>query len=286
MMQGRSRRAFRLAELLVALVLVGLVTAAAFRVLNTNQRFYAAASDRMNLQQGVRGAAVVLPTVLRQLDASEGDIRAMSATSLSVRAYRQLGFICDPPVLGGLLTARTMILRQTPFYGARPFDAATDSMFIFYDGDPEVRTDDGWMLSRVESVGTANCPDGTPGIRLQGSPSLNGLLNTVGAVPVGAPVWGFEPVTFKAHQVGSNWYLALQSTQGTQPLVQTTGSSGLTFTYRDSTGAVTATPANVAQIEVNLRAMSDRPTVQTGGGLAKSVDSLVMQISLRNNRRY
>ena len=282
----RPRRGFTLAELLVALVLFGVVSAAAFRVLNVNQRFYAAASDRITLTQGVRGTSVILPAVLRQLDASEGDITSMSATTIVVRAYRQLGFICVPPVLGGVLTNRTIIVRQTPLYGARGFDAASDSLLIFYDADPEVRTDDGWLIGRVEVVAAANCPDGTPGVRLLTSLALNGMTNLAGAVGPGAPVWGYEPVSFRAQQIGSKWYLTLRTVNGTQPLVQLTGSNGLSFTYRDSTGAVTAAPARVAQIDVNLRAMSDRPTTQATGGLAQSVDSLVMQISLRNNRRY
>jgi hypothetical protein len=245
----------------------------------------------MNLQQGIRGASIVLPSVLRQLDATDGDIIAMSDSSLTVRAHQQLAIICKAPVLGtplvsGLLAAKTLTVRNTPFYGTRDF-ATGDSLFIFYDGDSTVRTDDGWMTARIDSVKAQNCPDGAAGKTAYLNIGLNGLANTAGAVTSGSPVWGYVPNTFKRYTSAGKRYLGVTTPQGTQPLVETlSGANGLSFAYYDSTGAVTNVATRVAQIEVRLRAQGSNQTRLSNGTIGYVADSLVMQVSLRNNRRY
>src|SRR5438874_7291355 len=140
MSPSRARRGFTMVELLVALVLLGIVSAALYRVLVNNQRLYQAQTARIDLSQNIRAAGSILPAEFRQLDASESDISAMSATSISIRAMRWLGFACTPPVLGGALNGTSLIVRggapgQPVFYGARGIDNTKDSLLIYYDGN-------------------------------------------------------------------------------------------------------------------------------------------------------
>src|SRR6266498_1693910 len=119
-----GRRGFTMVELLVALVLLGLVSAALYRVLVNNQRLYMAQTQRIDLSQNIRAAANILPAELREIDASEGDIVSMTPTRLEIRAMRWLGFACVQPAMGGVLTPITMVIRggapgQPMFYGAR-----------------------------------------------------------------------------------------------------------------------------------------------------------------------
>jgi len=93
-----GRRGFTLVELLIAMVLLGLVSTALYKVLLNNQRTFAAQTQRIDLQQNIRAAATILPAEFRELDASNGDIRAMSATSITIFAMRQLAIICTAPV--------------------------------------------------------------------------------------------------------------------------------------------------------------------------------------------
>src|SRR5437667_9994140 len=110
-MSARARRGFTMVELLVALVLLGLVSAALYRVLVNNQRLYMAQTQRIDLSQNIRAAANILPAELREIDAADGDIIAMAPDRLEVRAMRWLGFTCVAPVLGGGLNALTMVIR-------------------------------------------------------------------------------------------------------------------------------------------------------------------------------
>src|SRR5216117_2781680 len=109
---SRGRRGFTMVELLIALVLLGLLSAALYRVLVNNQRLYMAQTQRIDLSQNIRAAANILPAELREIDASEGDIVSMTATRLEIRAMRWLGFACVAPVMGGATTnGLTMVIR-------------------------------------------------------------------------------------------------------------------------------------------------------------------------------
>src|SRR2546422_7731365 len=136
----RGRRGFTMVELLVALVLLGLVSAALYRVLVNNQRLYMAQTQRIDLSQNIRAAGSILPAEFRELDASEGDITAMSATSISIRAMRWLGFACNVPGLGGALNAVSVVVRggapgQPPVFCAPGIAYTKGSGLIYYDSN-------------------------------------------------------------------------------------------------------------------------------------------------------
>ena len=293
---SRARRGFTMVELLVALVLLGIVSAAVYRVLVNNQRLYQAQTARIDLSQNIRAAGSILPAEFRQLDASEGDIGAMSATSISIRAMRWLGFACSPPPLGGGLNGVAVILRGGApglplFYGARGINV-TDSVLIYYDGDQSTRTDDFWAIGGITAAPNGqNCPDGANGQRLVLNLNLLGLgANVAGAIPTGAPVWGFERVTYQLYQPAgdTSWYVGLQPAGGSiQPLIGPVLTNGLTFTYYNSAGAVTAVRSQVARIDITVRART-ASAIRAGGQAARltQIDSVVTSVALRNNRRF
>jgi prepilin-type N-terminal cleavage/methylation domain-containing protein len=229
---SRARRGFTMVELLVALVLLGIVSAALYRVLVNNQRLYQAQTARIDLSQNIRAAGSILPAEFRQLDASEGDIGAMSATSISIRAMR--------------------------------ITAAPNGQ---------------------------NCPDGANGQRLILNLNLLGLgANVAGAIPVGAPVWGFERVTYQLYQPAgdTSWYVGFQPSGGSmQPLIGPVLTNGLTFTYYNAAGAVTAVRSQVARIDITVRART-ASAIRAGGQAARltQIDSVVTSVALRNNRRF
>ena len=297
-----TRRGFSLVELLVAMVLLGIVSMAIYRVLVNNQRVYLAQTQRIDLQQNIRAAETILPAEFRELDASENDIKAMSATSLQIRAMRWLGFVCQRPVMGVPLNNNpTMIIRggapgQPAFYGARAPDGNKDSLLIYYDGNQANPMDDWWARARLSAGAAAVCPTGgtgllltMPAIQLDPSP-LGASPNVAGAITVGAPVRGFEVVTYQLYRPAgdTSWYLGLQPAgQAMQPLIGPLLPNGLTFSYFDVAGAVTNDPTLVARIDVAVRARTAR-AVRSGGSadLRATVDSVNISVALRNNRRW
>jgi len=294
---SRGRRGFTIIEVLVALVLLGLVSAALYRVLVNNQRLYMAQTQRIDLSQNIRAASSILPAEFRELDASEGDITAMSATSISMRAMRWLGFACNTPGLGGALNAVSIIVRggapgQPLFFGARGIDNSKDSVLIYYDGDKNSRIDDFWATGSITAAPNGqNCDDGTNGQRLILGVNLLGLgPNVAGAIPLGAPVRGFERVVYQLYQPAgdTSWYVGFQPAgQSMQPLIGPVLSNGLTFQYFDANGNVTAVKNQVARIDITVRART-ASAVRAGGQAAAAtvVDSVLTSVALRNNRRF
>ncbi len=294
---SRGRRGFTMIELLVALVLLGLVSAALYRVLVNNQRLYMAQTARIDLSQNIRAASTILPAEFRELDASEGDITAMSATSISMRTMRWLGFACNTPGLGGALNSVSVIVRggtpgQPLFFGARGINN-TDGVLIYYDGNVNSRTDDFWATGTITaSPNGQNCNDGTNGQRLLLNINLLGLgPNVAGAIPLGAPVRGWEAVNYSLYQPAgdTSWYVGFQPAgQTMQPLIgPVLAGNGLQFQYFDVNGNVTAVRAQVARIDITVRART-AAAVRAGGQAARAtvVDSVVTSVALRNNRRF
>jgi prepilin-type N-terminal cleavage/methylation domain-containing protein len=297
-----TRRGFSLVELLIAMVLLAIVVAGLYRVLMTNQRVYQQQTQVIGLQQNMRAAAAILPQELRELNATGGDIYAMTATSMTVRAHRWTAVMCTPPAtgLGGLVGPQqvlgaTMILRGQPFFG-RSINTATDSMFIRYEGDDGTRQDDGYVIAAptvaVQTVGVT-CPvtaGGGAGMLVTMNLDFRGNINFPEAIVNGDPVLGFTPVTYSLYQptAGGDWYVGLTTSSGQQPLIGPVLSNGLAFTYYDSTGAVTATPTRVARVDITLRAETAQLIRARSGSnnLVRMVDSVLTSVALRNNRRF
>jgi len=295
-----TRRGFSLVELLIAMVLLAIVVTGLYRALMTNQRVYQQQTQVIGLQQNMRAAAAILPQELRELDATENDIYAMTATSLTVRAHRWTGVMCTPPPTGlgaglglQLVNGSAMIVRVQPFFG-RSINTGTDSMFIRYEGDDGTRGDDGWVIARPTAVATAGvvCP-GVPvtaGQLVTMNVNFQGLPNFPTSIVKGDPVLGFEPVTYSLYQptTGGDWYVGLTTSNGQQPLIGPVLSNGLSLAYYDSTGAATAVPARVARVDITLRAQTAQQIRARSGSnsLIRMVDSVVTSVALRNNRRF
>lgn len=135
-----------------------------------------------------------------------------------------------------------------------------------------------------------NCLDGAPGWSITATLSFSATqFNYTGAIPNGAPVRGWEPVTYLRYQEVTNGrhYIGMRTPGGLQPLIGPVTANGLSLEYFDAAGAVTTVPTQVATIEVRLRAETAQPIQPPGGGgLAIPVDSVVTRVALRNNRLY
>jgi prepilin-type N-terminal cleavage/methylation domain-containing protein len=292
-----TRRGFSLVELLIAMVLLAIVVTGLYRALMTNQRVYQQQTQVIGLQQNMRAAAAILPQELREVDATEGDIAAMTATSITVRAHRWTGIMCVPPVTGvggGVIGPIAMTIRSAPFFGRAI--VRNDSIFVRYEGDDGTRKDDGWVIGKVLDVGSAPAVcSGQAGqvLAVNLSFTASGLTNFPTSIVNGDPVLGFENVTYALYQpnqptTGTDWYVGLTTSNGQQPLIGPVLTNGLSFAYYDSTGAVTAVPARVARVDITLRAQTAQQIRARSGSnsLVRMVDSVVTSVALRNNRRF
>ena len=287
-----ARFGFTLIELLVAMVIFGLVAGAVVNVMIVSNRTTSDQGQRIDMQQNIRAANAILPAEIRSLDAADGDIKAMSLTSLTIRASRQLAIICTLPVTGGAMVngvlGGVIVVVRSPLYSSQRAFAAGDSLWVWYEGDVSTRSDDGWLPALVTAVGAQNCTDGTAGVRLTANLGIAApKVNAANVIPNGSPVFGFETVTYATGLAADGrYYLNMTTPAGTAPVLGPLPDvNGVNFTYYDANGAITATPALVRQIGLAVREQSVN-RIRKGTTTAYAVDSLLTRITLRNNPRF
>jgi Tfp pilus assembly protein PilW len=252
-------------------VLGSLVVMAVYQVLLTNQRTYTAQNAQITAQQTVRAATDVLSGELRELSLKGTDILAIGSDSLKVRAVRKFGLVCATDIANG----KVDVIK----FGS--WISVEDSVVLYAENKTTTASDDSWIKGRVTARDTTvTC--GTRSAQRLTIPAITTAASGAShdTVRVGAPVRTYTLYTYGLYTLDGAPYLGRKDSGGTAsalvgPLQSTTG---LAFRYLDTLNAVTATIANIAQIEITLRTTS---TVRgpLGGYVA---DSVTTRVALRN----
>ena len=293
-MHALNRSGFTLIELLIALVIGAVVGTATVRVLVGIQRTTEAGLQRVDLHQNLRAGVGYITSVVRELDAEEGDISIATATQLRFRSMRWASPLCADPAAGAG-TSVTFLLDASAIFGVREPDEVEDSVLIYADGDPNTRNDDAWLVGALtKKVRTGTCPSGAAATTLtvEVTAASGGQAAALADVISGAPLRGFQWEQLSLHSDQGRWWLGQETvnrtgtTTGIRALVGPLTARGLTFQYFDSTGAVTGTLANIASIEVALRAESSSRVRTAASNIDFARDSIITRVALRNNPRY
>jgi prepilin-type N-terminal cleavage/methylation domain-containing protein len=271
-----ARRGFSLVELLVVILLGTLLLVSTYQVLITNRRVFTIQNSKVATQQNTRAAMDVLFTELREVSSAGGDVVSMSTSSLSVRAMREIGVVCD--AMNGTHASTPQLLVRTLI----DVFEAQDSVYVFADNDEFVTTDDEWIRAYISANDTTvSCPDGAPAQRMTFSGQSGAF--SADSVSNGAPIRSFEHMTYSLDTYNSETYLGRSVAGGSWiplvgPLTGQTGRPGLEFAFIDDAGSTTAVPADVRQIDVTLRSWAQA----RGYDGALVVDSLSSSIFMRN----
>ena len=83
--QRRARTGFTLPELLIVIVIFGVIAGALVTTIARQQRFYGATEAIVTMRGNMRDAVNLLPSDLRGLSRSGGDIYAMTDSSIDFR---------------------------------------------------------------------------------------------------------------------------------------------------------------------------------------------------------
>lgn len=300
-----TRRGVTLAELLVALAMLGVVLGTVSAVSVREQRLFADLAESSMISAQLREAGALLPGDLRAVASGAGDFAAgeMRDTSLQFRSTIASGVVCDT-VAGGVVLAPT-VDDATTFTSVLTAPAAGDTLWLFTPAD----SGDVWLPYRVSSTGTApagQCAARGPRLangvlasakstlRLDGLPAP---LRTV----VGAPVRITRPARYSLYRASDGgWYLGARdwstSTQRLNTIQPVAGpllsaaAGGLAFHYLDSTGAALPTPVAdgraVVALQVQFRAQTAdlARALAVAGRASPNRDSASVIILLRNRR--
>ena len=285
----KSRRdGFTLVELLVVAVIGSIVLASIYQTLVIQEKSVRQSYAIVGTQQNVRTAIQVLTSDLREISATDADITQADSLSITYRALRKAGVICDSDTIsGGWVTVA---------YWGDAF-VSPDSVLVYADGpNPTSAADDRWLPVQVNGTAASTDCAGNPISpnvqRLTFNPALTLLVRPGGIIR------SFVPVRYRIANNGNEGQL--ERAEGTDitsgvytPLVEdlsTIANQGLRFRYWDSarvamTGTNLTFQANrntIARIQVKVRGSAIGGTT---GNNREFTDSLVSNIYLRGNRK-
>ncbi len=280
-----SRRGLTLVELMTALVVFALVAGSISRFMINAQRLSRAQVERIGLQSDLRTGALIVPSELRELAANGtgSDIISMAADSITFRAMRGMGFMCQ-------VSATEIRLLNTgtiPFYGSRYVASGQDQVAVFVENDPDISTDDTWLMLQPTGVDLSSTCGPETAIRLTFSDFSGQLTDGISDIAVGGPVRSFEVMQLGRLVSGGQTWLGSRSVSGGQstllPVLGPLTSNGFQLQYFDGSGAVTTNPNMVRQIRITLRGLTDHAVTRSLGDVpAVMQDSLVAVVTLRN----
>jgi prepilin-type N-terminal cleavage/methylation domain-containing protein len=298
----RLRRGYTLGELLVTMTLLGIVGTIVTRLMLGQQRFYHRQAEQSSVRRELRTTMTLLPSDLRAISSSGGDLTDFSSSSVTFRNMLGASAICDKPDnttmdLPPLDMARNVL---TSWY-TQP--QVGDSVFAFNEGMLRGAEDDSWTGLRITSIApsAALCPGsvlidalldaGKPRWRVTVTPAIPD------SVKIGAGVRFERSTKYELTAAASNKYYLTRSeylggawgaaTPVSGPFEAPNGmGGGIQFRYFDSTGVAVNDVANsrrVARIDLLLKASGVSTSGNIGGGTAVR-DSLALRVALRNRQ--
>ncbi len=306
--QGRD--GFTLVELLIALVLFGIIMASLMTMLVRQQGFYRSAEGLMNARGQLRQLLGVLPADLRGVSPAGGDIYAMSDHLLEIRSTFGSSIMCRRDSSTAFVVPPTSLANGNGLTAWLTQPAVGDSMMIFDEGATGGPADDSWKaytiltITAVHGVNGCTVASGLVSASDTSKSSYRIMLAAAGKldtnIVVGAPIRFFRRAHYELYQATDNlWYLgyydclssrgtpcnSLQTLSGPYlPYVSST-SSGLLFSYYDSTGAtLTANVANAAKVaSILVKTYAQTAQVNINGmATGTRTDSMSMSVGLRN----
>lgn len=286
-MRPQPRRGFTLVELLIAIVIFGIVSAAIYGLLTRTQRLSRTQAERSIMQANLRTGLALVTSELRELNinATASDIVAMNATSIEYRGMRALGFICET-------SAGNLKVPRGTWQGFRDPVAVRDQLAIFIENDPDIATDDGWTIRGISTIATSTCTVGAtsvPAWQLNLSTSLS--ADTVAMITAGSPVRTFEVMQIGSVTASGETWLGARSVSGgeatLQPILGPLAANGVAFTYYTGvapTSTTTTSTTAVRTIRLTLRGITENIVAAGAGTTAwqRATDSLITDIRLRN----
>jgi hypothetical protein len=271
-----GRRGFTLAETVLAMVLLLMVSGSVYRMLLSTVRLARSQAEHIALQSNVRGAAVVVGNELRELStAAEGggaanDLLSLGPAAISYRAMRGFGYTCQTSGPGPLRISRSA------FFAYRDPQPGRDSALLYLPGMP-TPADSGWVATAIlAATSLTTCGAGEPAISLTLSAAL-------GTIPGGTPVRIYEPMELAAYQSDGQWWLGMRSLSSGEAIQPVFGplaaTEGFRLVYSDAAQAATAIPGLVKSITATIRGSGTNYDISPAGPLT---EELTTQIALKN----
>lgn len=264
---------FTIFEALVYLVFGGLVVAGIHSIVFNSQRDYHEQRALAESHGVLRNAMSLLVGELRSTSAAGGDLLQTDPGLIRLRTTRGEGVVC------GLVPAQAdptyTIALDGGVFETEPADSA---LVLALNGAGS--GDDAWRLLKIRQVTRPAGSD--PAYRCDWAtahPSYLrlGLAGDTAGVKIGSLVRSFRQIEYGLFDWNGEWWLGRRLRGNTWEAMTgpflAPADSGMLFSYLAQDGSVAASPADIAAVEILLRA--PRP-----GGSAR-VDSLRTKVAIR-----
>lgn len=293
-----ARSGFSLVELIVILALSTIVMGGLTSVLVRQQRFYRGTADLIETRSQIRQAAGIIPSDLRGVSTIGGDILAISDTSMIFWATIGQAVACvGVPGAYEISIPPLVLANNNTLASFTMTPDAGDTVYVYHDGVSEAASDDHWEAYGITGPPTASV---LPCLALTGAADATTeryrfpLIEPLGAnLSIGTPLRFVRRTRYTLYKAQDNsWYLGYCSPDcigNPQPIAGPFlpaggGTAGVSFSYQDAAGAVTAVPANVAQVSIVVRGQT-QGVVDMGGYKNTYVgDSLRFSVAIRNRQ--
>ncbi len=293
-----DRRGFSLVELIVILALSTIVMGGLTSVLVRQQRFYRGTADLIETRSQIRQAAGIIPSDLRGVSTVGGDILSISDTSMVFWATIGQAVACTAVGLADYIDIPPLTLANgNTLASFTTTPGAGDTVYVYHNGATDAAVDDHWEaygITGPPTTSTIACASFASGVDLNTPRYRFPLSGPLAAdISVGTPLRFVRRTRYSLYQADDQaWYLgycspdcvgAPQPIAG--PFLSGSGANkGVSFSYQNSAGAVTAIPADVAQISIVVRGQT-QGTVDMGGYKNTYVgDSLRFSVAIRNRQ--
>jgi prepilin-type N-terminal cleavage/methylation domain-containing protein len=288
-----QRRGFTMIEVIVALVVGMVVLGSVVQMLIVQSKGYRKQREQVDVRETAREAASLLSWDLKQAALGGSPFIVMGANAVTIRSPRGVGTICGKAPVPGL--PATQPARYGLWKTGGNFAATVDDTALVYQfGRDTALGQSRWTKLKISAVGTPAAM-GVPNCVWTGGRAPDMVIEFALSLPVnkfdtswikvGAPVRTFRKVQYAEYQSGGRWWLgrkvgsAASFEQLTGPLLAP-ASGGLTFTYYDANGAVTADPTAVASVAFTLKTESYKNTT-VGSTFTYQHDSLTTKVAVR-----
>jgi len=301
---GTTRRGFSLVELLIVIVILAIVLTSVMTIFVQQQRFYSDSAAIIETRSATRDAAYVLESDLHSLSPQSKDIYSMGSKFIEFRSQVGSSVVCSIDVARTRITVPPLnVATGAALTSWLSAPASGDTILIFDPGSTSGATSDTfnvYTLTAAPATG-ANCPNST-GLTTTGGEATQGYTFQVSpaltaTTIVGSPIRIVRKAHYELYQEASgNWYLGfydcvpsrapvcnpLQPVAGPYVPPNLAGTGGIAFTYRDSTGAVTADVKLVRRVDIAARAQTAVDINTSGYKKGPMTDSAFISIAPRN----
>lgn len=293
------RRGFSLIELVVTVTLLGITSVIITTLIIQQQRIYVGSADLIETRANLRQIADILPAELRAISPSRGDIYAMDASSIELRAPTGSAIICDIDSSRSRITIPPLLTAErngTSAWLHQPRDG--DSLLVYDHGATVSVLDDAWrahMLLSVPAPGVCTLFTASAGEAARGYTLVLASPLAAGVRP-GAVIRLFRRATYELYDAADGLgYLGFSDCLATRspacsvrqpvsgPYLPRAGATpGLVLSYFDSSGVVTTDARRVARIDVLARSESRSAISIAGYPSGRYTDSISFTIAARN----